>query len=62
MEGIADADYAQAKQVCKYFQANISLNVLICMFKANLLLADVFNNIWNMWLDLAHLLFASRLA
>ena len=34
MEDISDADYAQAKRVCKDFAKNDLRNFMICMFKA----------------------------
>ena len=35
MKLITDADYAQAKRVCKYFQIE---NIMICMFKVTYVL------------------------
>ena len=60
MEDITDADYAQEKTVCKYFEIkNLGDYHNLCVQSNTLLLANVFENFRNMCLkiyefDLAH--------
>ena len=67
MEYITDADYMHRNRVCKDFKIKKS-GEYICKFKViHYLLNDVFNNFWNMHLqingfDPAHVLSAPGLA
>ena len=53
MEDIADADYAQAKRVCKDFEIkNLGEYHDMYVQSDTLLLADIFENFWNMCLQI----------
>ena len=53
MEDIADADYTHAKGVCKNFEIeNVGQCQDFFVQSDTLLLADVFNNFWNMCLEI----------
>ena len=53
MEDIADADYAQVKRVCKDFEIkNLAEYSDLYVQGDTLLLADVFNNVHNMCLEI----------
>ena len=53
MEGIADADYAHAKRVCKDFELkNLGEYYYLSAQSDTLLLADVFANFRKMWLKM----------
>ena len=68
MEDNFDADYMHAKRVWKYFEVKKLGEYHDLYVKSHtLLLADLFNNFWNMCLEIyrldsAHSLFAPRIA
>ena len=49
MEDITDADYTQAKRVCKYFEIkDLGEYQDVCAQSNKLVLADIFEIFWNM--------------
>ena len=56
MEDLTDADYTHGKRVCKDFKIN-HLGKHHCLYVQSdkLLLADVFENFWNMYLEIYEL-------
>ena len=56
MEDITDADYAHAKRVCKEFEIkNLEEHHDLYVQSDTLLLPDVFDNFWNMFLKIYEL-------
>ena len=50
MEDISDADYVHVKRVCKDFEIkHLGEHHDFYVQSDTLLLADVFENFWNMW-------------
>ena len=68
LEDISDADYRHAKIICKDFEIqNVGEYHNLYVQRSTLLLADVLNNFWKMYLEIygldpAHFLPVSRLA
>ena len=67
MDNSTDADYAHKKRVCKDFEIKkLGEYHDLCVQSDTLLLADVFENFGNMWIDIYELdptkfLFSTRI-